>query len=170
VFEYRMAPTGVRSAVGTIREGRELACDRHRIRPRRVPVNHNFLLAAFALNAPPPAVRAWVELIVSQGRSEAERVNLVDRLDLLARVLRPGDRVLIEDPGYRDGAGIFARAGARVIPLVRRSVKVFSGPWISFAYRPIFEIRAPTKERSCEGIKGFARKCQPSLSTSIPPA
>lgn len=38
-------------------------------------------------------------------------------LDLLARILiRPRDRMGIEDPGYRDAADIFARAGARVVP------------------------------------------------------
>jgi len=37
-------------AVGTIREGREIARDRHCICPWRMPVNHDLLLATFALN------------------------------------------------------------------------------------------------------------------------
>jgi GntR family transcriptional regulator/MocR family aminotransferase len=39
-------------------------------------------------------------------------------LDLLARVLvRPNDRLWIEDPGYKDAAEIFRHAGARVVPV-----------------------------------------------------
>lgn len=39
-------------------------------------------------------------------------------IDMLARVLlRPGDRVWIEDPGYKDAADIFRLAGARVVPV-----------------------------------------------------
>jgi len=39
-------------------------------------------------------------------------------LDLLARVLiRPHDRLWIEDPGYKDAAEIFRLAGARVVPI-----------------------------------------------------
>lgn len=39
-------------------------------------------------------------------------------LDLLARVLiRAGDRVWIEDPGYQDAAEIFRLAGARIVPI-----------------------------------------------------
>jgi len=39
-------------------------------------------------------------------------------LDLLARLLiRPRDRFFMEDPGYKDAAEIFERAGAKVIPL-----------------------------------------------------
>jgi hypothetical protein len=60
----------IRPAVGTIREGCEVPCDRHRVRPGRVPVNHNFLLAAFAQNThPTPALRACLELIVSIERA-----------------------------------------------------------------------------------------------------
>ena len=41
---------GIRPAVGTIREGCEVAGDRHCICPWRIPVNHDLLLATFALN------------------------------------------------------------------------------------------------------------------------
>ena len=40
----------IRPAVGTIREGREVAGDRHGICPWRIPVNHDLLLATFAFN------------------------------------------------------------------------------------------------------------------------
>ena len=64
----------IRSAVRTIREGREVPGDRHCICPWRIPVNHNLLLATFALNeighiAPRPAVRASVGLIVSHRKA-----------------------------------------------------------------------------------------------------
>lgn len=39
-------------------------------------------------------------------------------LDLLARsLLQPGDKVCIEDPGYQSAKGLFALAGARLVPI-----------------------------------------------------
>ncbi|WP_310630932.1 PLP-dependent aminotransferase family protein [Paraburkholderia sp.] len=52
----------------------------------------------------------WDEVIVTQGAQQA--------LTLLARVmLRPGDTVAIEDPGYPPARDIFASLGATVVPV-----------------------------------------------------
>jgi GntR family transcriptional regulator/MocR family aminotransferase len=52
----------------------------------------------------------WEEVIVTQGAQHA--------LDLLARImLRPGDVVALEDPGYPPVHACFMAAGARVVPV-----------------------------------------------------
>jgi GntR family transcriptional regulator/MocR family aminotransferase len=52
--------------------------------------------------------RQWREVIVTQGAQQA--------LDLIARVMiRPGDVVAMEDPGYPPARACFAAAGARVV-------------------------------------------------------
>jgi GntR family transcriptional regulator/MocR family aminotransferase len=62
-------------------------------------------------------------LTLSRGvRCSAERVAIVsgmqEALDLTVRLLvEPGDRVLIEEPGYPGAALLFAAAGARVVPV-----------------------------------------------------
>lgn len=63
-----------------------------------------FLAEARGLVCPPE------QLLITAGSQMA--------LDLLARVLiRPGDRVAVEDPGYRPAWSVFAAAGAVVVPL-----------------------------------------------------
>nr|WP_315597069.1 PLP-dependent aminotransferase family protein [uncultured Cupriavidus sp.] len=53
-------------------------------------------------------VGSWREVVITQGAQQA--------IDLLARVvLRPGDVVAMEDPGYPPARAIFAALGARVV-------------------------------------------------------
>lgn len=50
----------------------------------------------------------WQDVIVTQGAQQA--------LDLLARILiRPGDVVALEDPGYPPARAVFAAAGAEIV-------------------------------------------------------
>lgn len=50
------------------------------------------------------------EIVVTSGTQQS--------LDLLARILiKPGDRVWVEDPGYTDAAEAFRNAGAKIVPV-----------------------------------------------------
>ncbi|MDF6743920.1 aminotransferase class I/II-fold pyridoxal phosphate-dependent enzyme, partial [Escherichia coli] len=55
-------------------------------------------------------VCAWADIVVTQGAQQA--------IDLIARVLvRPGDTVAIEDPGYPPARIALQALGAKVVPV-----------------------------------------------------